>query len=108
MLFVMFESFGELITLKHRDERGNILYRAHLRLEKEAKQPTYSRTPPLFPEFHCKERRKKKKKKERKATIMHHIMHNHGSKTMQSILDLDCSLQCKLKMNRCLLQSKTG
>lgn len=66
MLFVMFESFRELITLKHRDERGNILYRVHLRLEKEAKQPTYSKMPPLFPELLCKK------------------SHNHASHNAQS------------------------
>lgn len=70
MLFVMFESFGELITLKHREERGYILYRVHLRLEKEAKQPTYSKKPPLFPVLLCKKRKKKKS-------------HNHASHNAQ-------------------------
>ena len=96
MLFVIFESFWELITLKHTDERGNILYRVHSRLEKEAKQPTYSRIPPYFPELSCRGKKR--------ATIMHRIMHNHGSESMQSILDLDRSLRCKLKMNRCKVE----
>lgn len=36
---------------------------------------------------------------------MNHVMHNHRSKTTQSISDLDCFLQCKPNMNRCLLLS---
>lgn len=80
MLFVMFESFRELITLTHRDERCNILYGVHLRLEREAKRPIYSEMPPLFPELQsifflpCNSQ----------ATIMHHIMHNTGSEHSRS------------------------
>ena len=69
MLFVMFESFGELITLERGDERGNILYRVHLRLEKgrENKRPIAKCL--LF--FLCCTARKKKS-------------HNHASHNAQN------------------------
>lgn len=64
MLFVMFESFGELITLKHIDERGNILYRVHLR-----KQPTYRQNASSFSRVALQKNPKK---------------HNHASHNAQS------------------------
>lgn len=77
MLFVMFESFGELITLKQRWTWQHTL---------QGTFETWKGSKTNQPIAKCLLSFSFAKKK-KKATIMHHIMHNHGSKTMQSILD---------------------
>ena len=68
MLFVMFESFGELITLERRHGRGNVLHRVHLRPRKRKQNSRPAAKCLLFfPGFALQKKR---------ATVMHQIVHN--------------------------------